>query len=692
MPADTGDRRSRWQDPFTVFQTNLQEIDATMDVEAALDVVEDHGADTWLVNAGGISAFYPTDLPYHTRNPFLAQRPSGDLLGDAVTAAKRRGVRVLARLDLSKVAAPVAAEHPEWLFTTTGGDPQIYNGLYSTCLSGPYYQEHAVEILDEILDRYPVDGVFFNWFNFNERDYSEVVHGICHCGSCREGFAEFAGRTLPDDQHSPDFGLWRRYTEATIRDLAQKFRAHVGPRNTDLALIVTKGGSVVYQEGNNAFRHMPGGDFWPHATAEAVSAHVAARPDVPVVVNAAAHIDSTYRMGAEQPEHLAQYLIQGIARGGNPSIYILGAPGRLPMQSVAVARTVTRFHRQHRARYAALRPGATVGLVRPALGRNGYANHLAGLEEFRGVHQAMQQGHLPFDVLASDTPADLGADGLLTRYRLLVLPDTGPLDTRTARAIDHFVALGGRLLTTGHSGVADHGGISLECSPARCRIGAARSGNEVWSTYATLDEQPLAAEFRYTGAVVPIFGSNARYAWKPQATRAGTILAQAPWGPPELSYGHAPSGDPAVASIEFGAGSSTMITWTIGRTYREFGKTEVRDHLLAVLAPLADAPVSAQLPDQVEMILGTTDDGYLIHLINHTGARRRSYGPHVPVSGGRLFLRGATGNERVSMLAAKTEPAVHYDGDLLAIDLPTLDLFEVAEIRGARTATPAGRV
>ncbi|MEU4650161.1 hypothetical protein [Nocardia fluminea] len=57
---------SRWQDPFTVFQTNLQEVDATMDVEAALDVIESHGADTWLVNAGGISAFYPTALPYHT--------------------------------------------------------------------------------------------------------------------------------------------------------------------------------------------------------------------------------------------------------------------------------------------------------------------------------------------------------------------------------------------------------------------------------------------------------------------------------------------------------------------------------------------------------------------------------------------------------------------------------------------------
>src|SRR5690606_18845919 len=121
-------------------QTNLQEIDATMDVEAALDVIESHGADTWLVNAGGIAAFHPTDLPYQARSRFLADRPSGDLLGDAVSAAKQRGLRVLARLDLSKVTARAAADHPDWLFVSAAGEPQVYNALYSTCPSGAYYQ------------------------------------------------------------------------------------------------------------------------------------------------------------------------------------------------------------------------------------------------------------------------------------------------------------------------------------------------------------------------------------------------------------------------------------------------------------------------------------------------------------------------------------------------------------------------
>ena len=84
---------SSWRKPFNALQTNLQEIDAAMDAEAAADAVVDYGADTWVINAGGIMSFYPTDLPFQTRNPLLAQRSSGDLFGDAVKAGKARGLR-----------------------------------------------------------------------------------------------------------------------------------------------------------------------------------------------------------------------------------------------------------------------------------------------------------------------------------------------------------------------------------------------------------------------------------------------------------------------------------------------------------------------------------------------------------------------------------------------------------------------
>jgi len=155
-----GSARPWWSAPFGMFQTNLREIDAGLDVERVLDYIQDHGADAWLVNAGGILSFYPTDLPFQTRNPYLDQRPSGDLLGDALGVAHARGIRLVARMDFSKVSARIAAEHPEWCYVSPSGQSQTYISLVSVCPSAQYYQEKTFEVLDEVIDRYAVDGFF----------------------------------------------------------------------------------------------------------------------------------------------------------------------------------------------------------------------------------------------------------------------------------------------------------------------------------------------------------------------------------------------------------------------------------------------------------------------------------------------------------------------------------------------------
>ncbi|MFI6674487.1 hypothetical protein [Kribbella sp. NPDC050470] len=105
-----------WHEPFRMFQTNLREIDAGLDVEKVLDYLVEFGADTWLLSVGGILSNYPTDLDFQTRNPYLAERPSGDLVGDAVKAAARRGIRVMGRMDFSKIDRRRAEAHPDWCF------------------------------------------------------------------------------------------------------------------------------------------------------------------------------------------------------------------------------------------------------------------------------------------------------------------------------------------------------------------------------------------------------------------------------------------------------------------------------------------------------------------------------------------------------------------------------------------------
>lgn len=663
-----------WRRPFSVFQTNLQEVDAVMDVERVLDIIEAHGANTWLINTGGICSFYPTDLPFQTRNPFLANRPSGDLIGDAVAAAHKRNIRVLSRQDFSKVSARIAEEHPEWLFVSPKGKPQTYNTLYSTCPSADYYQHRSLDILDEVIARYPVDGFFFNWFGFSERDYSRVYHGVCHCQKCQSSFAAYSNdKELPDGPEHPHYPEWLRFSNDVIRTLATNISNHIKSKRPDAALILSRGAPVVYYEANNAF----GRELWHHATGESVSAHVTGLPETSLMVNSVSFVDMPYRMAGEQQELFAQYLLQGIARGGNPSTYIMGAPGRIPYANLPLAGEITRFHRDHRDVYAGLKPGSTVAVVRPDRLRVASPGYEETTAEFRGIYSGLKEKHIPFDVIAAELIAKMADEGNLARYSLIILPDLGTLGADAAKALDQFVLDGGNLVLTGGSGVTDHGAVELATSPAVMRVGTPKSGDALWSTYVTDHRQPDIGDYRYAATVVPVYGSYAQFVWKPGVEKLGTLLPQAPFGPPEKCYGHTGSDDPGAAKFVHG-GTVLQFPWAVGRTYHEFGTTEVRDYFLEAISGLAKAQVSADLPEQVEMIVSGDDEGLVIHLINQTGARRKSFGPHVPVTDGRIRIK--KGTEAVQFLVSGAGPAVSTDGDDIVIDLPKLDLFEVVRV------------
>ncbi len=666
-----------WRQPFSVFQSNLQEIDATLDVEQALDFIQEYGADTWLINTGGIASFHPTDLPFQTRVPYLADRPSGDLIGDAVEAAHRRGVKIISRMDFSKVAQPIAAEHPEWLFVSPTGQPQTYNTLTTACPCGAYYQQRSLDILDEVIDRYPVDGFFFNWFSFSERDYSRNYHGVCHCDSCRPAFAEFGGgRPLPDGPESESYPTWLAFSAEVLARLTGRISDHIATRRPDAGLVLGRGAPIVYHEANNAF----GRELWLHSTSESVSAHVTGSPDIALMVNSVSFIDMPYRMAGEQPEHFVQYLVQAIARGGNPSTYIMGAPGRIPYANLAESTMITQFHRRHRELYGILRPAAEIAVVRPNRLRSASPGYAESVEELRGLYSTLQEAHSPFDVLAVEQIEAMAEAASLGRYRVIILPDLGELPPAAATALDRWVRDGGRLVITGSSGVTDAGAVQLDTAPARMRFGSTLTGDQLWSSYVTDQPQPELGDYRYSPPIIPVYGGYARYVWKPRSVKSGQYLPQAPFGPPEKCYGHTGSADPDRVTLDSGSGSVVQLPWTIGRSYREFGSTIVRDHFRTMIDDLIRPRVTAELPEQVELFLGAAGDDLIVHLLNQSGARRRSVGPHLPISGGRLMINDLDRAPEVELLVA-TEPAkVSLDARTAVIELPTLDLFEVIKI------------
>ncbi|MCU1580124.1 MAG: hypothetical protein JWP19_2328 [Rhodoglobus sp.] len=657
-----------WRSPFELFQTNLREIDADMDVEATADFIVAHGASAWLFGVGGILSYYPSDLDFQTRNPFLSGRPSGDLVGDAITAAHARGLRFVARMDFSKISAKIAAEHPEWCFISPDGSLQTHTGdLVSVCPSGQYYQSRVFDIIDEIIERYPVDGFFFNWFGFNEVDYNKAYHGVCQCVSCQEGFAEFGGGQLPTGPESPGYTQWLGFAEEVIDGVTARVRNHLDARLPDAGLILGRAADIMFQEANNAV----GRDFWPYATAEGVSASRSYRPDVPVMVHAVEFFDMPYRMASEETSRVGQYLVQALSRGANPSTYIMGAPGRIPYAGLPIAGEITRFHRRWREVYEHFVPAARTALVRPSLLAQTQEAFDSASLEFRGLYLSLQQKHVPFDVIPMEHIADMADNGSLARYALVVLPDVGELAQDAAAALDGFVDLGGNLLGTGVSGLA-FGGVQLSASPA-LEPRELLEGFALWSSYIAATPVGLAAD-HFEAPIVPVFGGYRSFDWKADSIAYRTFLPQAPFAPPEKAYGHRPSHDPGYVVAPYGRGRGALIPWTTGRAYLELGLTAIRDSFIEVVGTLLDGAETLvfDVPEQVEITVHQSNAGLVVHLVNMSGVRSANFGPTVPIRGARISGAALGGVARALVADRDVTPA--NDSGVV---VPDFDLFEV---------------
>lgn len=229
--AKPADADSWWLTPHRLLQTNLREIDATMDTDQYVHEVKEFGANIVLFNVGGIAANYPTELEYHWRNAFM----KGDLVGETLKKLHKAGIKMIGRFDFSKINQKYAANHPEWLYVSEKGEHVNYNGQVHTCVMGGYQQDYLLEILKEALTRYPLDGVFFNMIGFPQVDYSRNFHGVCQCENCKKSFKGFCGLDLP--KHDGDPQALRKHQEwkdvqinrqfGRVRDLIKSIRSDI---------------------------------------------------------------------------------------------------------------------------------------------------------------------------------------------------------------------------------------------------------------------------------------------------------------------------------------------------------------------------------------------------------------------------------------------------------------------------------
>ena len=632
-------------------QTNLREIDAGMDVDRYVQEIKDFRATVVLFNVGGIVANYPTDLPYHYRNTFM----KGDLVGTVLERLHKEGIRVIGRFDFSKINEKFAAAKPEWLYVSEKGQHVNYNGQVHTCVSGGYQQEYMFEILGEAVDRYPLDGVFFNMIGYQRSDYSGNYHGLCQCQACKDKFREFAGMELPrtQDDKSP---VYRKYLEFTRMMSDRQFTrvsAFLKAKRPDLAICTytPTGVDIIRKESNTP---LSTGTYRDTDNAKATLLTAGRRQ----LANCAVYfIDIPYRHAAVSPYLTVRRIWQHMVNGAWLDFYCIGPLGSQEDRTgLDLTSQLYRFHAANERWLKPAKPAGEVALVR------------RGGREYDGLLQILCENQVAFELTTLD-------ESSLQAYRLVIVPDAGGLDKKDCTTLDAYAAAGGRLLLTGK--IPEH---------LACLDGA---------TF----QQTRPAE---KGSYLRIDDGDRRWLGRDDLAKLDLVFLQGPFhvyeldenvegllrlipadmfGPPEKCYYRKVSEHPALFAKMHGQGAVACFPWDIGSHYEQQCHQGHASLVLGTMDSLLGFDrrlhVAASPLVEVTHRLGTDGKFEWVALFNHSGQQGKALHRPIPIRDIRINLRPQKAVKTVRLLQTGSTLSASPDSKGLSVVVPKLDHYEV---------------
>lgn len=672
-----------WEQPYRIVQTNLRLIDAGLDPRALACQVREFGGTAITFNVGGIYAFYPTELPLHARNPYL----TGDLTGEMLEAAHAEGLRMIGRFDLSKGTRLAYDAHPEWFVHNRAGEPQEYNGTYQACVNGGWASDFSLQILREGLGRYALDGAFFNMTGYQPVDYSGRHRGICHCANCQTAFADMFGRHLPEreDFSDPAFADYLLFKSRTSLVAAQRIYDTVKQLRPQTGVMGNGKGPCDFMRLEIQRAVSRPAPEWPHQPGELARWGEAIGRGRAYSCASTNFLDYQWRYASETPHNHLLRFGQTIASGGQIDYYLLGVfdqPNTAPLEPVS---RFLKWHAGNEAHFA-----GTCSLARVGLYHSHASDVHAGTTDtgklrrscLRGAYRLLLEARMPFDFVSDERMEDEDVAGLLARYDVIVLANTGCLGDAEARALDQWVERGGTLIATGETGYYDERGRrrpspALQCFPT-IASGSAESGLE---TYIAIGKDEL--DFPQT-RLLHLDGWYFHAEPKGDAIGQLSLMPTQQYGPPELCFPEDEASRGAgLLKRQHGKGQCIWLPWLPEWMYFRDGLAEHRELLKQLVEQAAPPVVKLTGAGPVEVTIRQNNRGErLVFVVNYAGQRQSAYEEPPAILGLKLGVKQAGKSAR-----ALVDGTEHVFGPADAegyswLDLPEVKYFQVLQLSG----------
>jgi hypothetical protein len=446
---DPGRYDSTWWNraPYRLVQTNLREIDASMDVNAYVQSIIEANANVVLINVGGIVANYPTKLPYQFRNPYM----KGDLVGSLITGLHAKGIKVIGRFDFSKINETLAAQKPEWLYVSAAGKNLNYNGQVHTCINGGYQQEYSMEILKEAITNYPLDGIFFNMIGYTTSDYSGTYYGICQCENCKKKFFEYSGHILPLKEHANDpvSREYNAFKKITSDKLFGQIEHHIKMLNPKL-MINTYSETGVDMIASESASELSADYEWNYSATDNVKRVLGSYKDRSPG-NLLIYFQAIgYRHVGTSPNLAKVWMLENMLNGAPLGFVVVGTLVNYEDRIfIPILDSIYGFHKTNEKLFTNVQAVNNIALIRGS--KDGY----------EGMIKLLSEEHIMYDIIE---PSVLGTERTprkLDSYDALILGDVTNMDDRLIAVIDNYVKNGGKILATGFTSTKDIAGKSM---------------------------------------------------------------------------------------------------------------------------------------------------------------------------------------------------------------------------------------
>lgn len=559
---------------------------------------------------------------YHTDAGHRHSALGDDILMEVASRCGDKGIRTLAYYSLCW-ENHAWDHHPDWRYVNADGEQVREGGQWGrVCMNSGYKDELVMPQLREIIERYPVDGL---WLDIPSPTGNPKPGGLCHCQACRNKWQRRLGI---NELQTLSMAEQLRLDMVTIADYLAEVRAMLKADQPDWALVLNAVGRPTM---NRRIKQLCDAGTWesqPHA-GDYLRHSYAARLGRNDITDLQIMTVRFYEWwGDLSLKPAAQLTTECAAILGNGQVISVGDQANVdaslqpPAYDVlgesfgfveAREQIIAGAEPVHHAVVLLPGPDQTLPLGFAATGSRQYPDHPA----WRGAHKLLVESHIQVDMVYE---ALAGDD--LSRYPMIMLPEPAGYSPQTHEALGAYVQQGGILVAAGHAPMCD-GAFKLADLFGLAYLEPFSTAHPQSQVVHFKPAEPVAADL--PDLPLQLRGPAAKVTLNGAAELASLWLPQAQYQPPHRRFRNqfAPASSqrspfPFATVNRIGQGSAVYIAGSIFHSYWRWNHHWLRIFVENVLRHVDPAiPYRIDAAGKIEANLMRTGDDLLLNLIHY---------------------------------------------------------------------------